>query len=84
MSADPPEDDLATRALIRHRREDAAMALPLLGLLLLVSPILGAMSGFGKILGIPAPVFYVFAVWLGLILLARRLARLLSATEPGP
>jgi hypothetical protein len=72
------DPDLAERALRRQKREDAALALPFLGVLLLVSPILNAVTGFHLLLGIPAPVFYIFFVWVFLIVLAARLARVLK------
>jgi hypothetical protein len=71
------DPDLAERALRRQKREDAALALPFFGVLLLVSPILNAIIGFERVLGIPAPAFYIFFVWVFLIVLAARLSRLL-------
>lgn len=72
------EPDLAERALRRQKREDAALVLPFLGVLLLVSPILNAVYGMDTLFGIPAVVFYIFGVWVVLIALAARLARLLK------
>ncbi|NNU79321.1 hypothetical protein HMH01_02615 [Halovulum dunhuangense] len=75
--------DLAERALERHKREDAAAFLPILGVLLLVSPVLNIVAGFPRILGIPAVYLYVFSVWAGLILCTLYLARRLYGTgEP--
>ena len=81
MIADKPETDepdLAERALRRQKREDAALVLPFLGVLLLVSPMLDAVYGIDRIFGIPAVVFYIFFAWVFLIALAARLARLLK------
>ncbi len=71
------EPDLAERALRRQKREDAALVLPFFGVLLFVSPILNAVLGLERLFGIPAPVFYIFAVWAFMIALSARLARLL-------
>ena len=76
MTRDPA--DLAERALHRRKREESAMAVPALGCLLLLSPLLNLFVGDGTIFGIPSAFAYVFAVWAGLILLTRGLARRLS------
>ncbi len=79
------ETDLAQRALDRRRREDSAVAVPALGVLLLVSPAVDIFAGKWFTLGVPATYIYVFAVWLGMILVTRTLARrLIAAEEPGP
>ncbi|MFQ5622756.1 MAG: hypothetical protein ACE5FS_05095 [Paracoccaceae bacterium] len=70
--------DLAERAFLRRRRQDAALILPLLGLVLLVSPVTAIFLRGGFVFGLPVAVVYVFGVWLFLILLARRMARLLT------
>lgn len=72
------EPDLAERALRRKKREDAALVLPFLGVLLLVSPILNLAYGLDQIFGIPSVVFYIFGAWVLLIALAARLASLLK------
>jgi len=78
------ETDLAQRALDRRRREDSAVAVPALGLLLLVSPVADIFAGKWFTWGLPATYIYVFAVWLGLILITRGLARrLIAAERPG-
>jgi hypothetical protein len=81
------EQPLARAALARRKLLDAAAALPLAGLALLVSPLLDVFAGDGRVLGLPAGAVYVFAVWFGLIALAARLARRLAAEgdagEPG-
>ena len=79
------ETDLAQRALDRRRREDSAIAIPALGVLLLVSPVANVFAGKWFTWGLPATYIYVFAVWLGLILITRRLARrLIDAAPAGP
>ncbi|MHA3979780.1 hypothetical protein ACW9UR_19055 [Halovulum sp. GXIMD14794] len=73
--------DLAERALIRRKREDAALAVPALGLLLLVSPVLNIFAGGGMILGLPAAYVWIFAVWTGLVLMTFGLARRIQAAD---
>ena len=73
--------DLAERAFRRRRRQDAALALPLLGVLLLGTPVLALFTKDILIFGAPLPFLYVFGVWFILILLARRMARVLSQDE---
>lgn len=77
------QPDIAERALARRRREDGAVALPLLGCLLLVSPLLDLFTHGETVMGLPAAYIYVFAVWLGLIVVAARLAFALVAAEDG-
>jgi hypothetical protein len=79
------ETDLAQRALDRRRREDAAIAVPALGVLLLVSPLANIFAGKWFTWGMPATYIHVFVVWLGLILITRSLARrLIAAERSGP
>ena len=73
--------DLAERAFRRRRRQDAALVLPLLGVLLLGTPVLALFTKDILIFGAPLPFLYVFGVWFILILLARRMARVLSQDE---
>lgn len=73
--------DLAERALIRRKREDAAVALPALGILLLASPLINIFVGARAIFGIPAPFLYIFLAWAGLIILAHRLAARLGGAD---
>lgn len=77
----PDDTDLAQRALDRRRREDSALAIPALGVLLMVSPVANIFSGAWTIWGISASYVYIFSVWLGLILVTRSLARRLIAGE---
>ncbi|MEO8204254.1 MAG: hypothetical protein ABI630_10340 [Betaproteobacteria bacterium] len=59
------------------RIRDAAVLLPVLGLVLLMPPVITLFVGNTFVMGVPLIVVYVFSVWLGLIaataLLARRL-----------
>jgi len=75
--------DLAQRALERRRRQDSAMFLPILGGFLLLSPLIWVFAGAGTILGLPAVFVYIFGSWLGLIILARQLARAIMRDDPG-
>ncbi|MBL4806199.1 MAG: hypothetical protein JKY31_02805 [Rhodobacteraceae bacterium] len=70
--------DLARRAYRRKKIRDAALLLPLLGAFLLASPIIMVFANDGKIFGLPLPFVYIFGVWLGLVLAARYMARLLT------
>ncbi|MEM9778300.1 MAG: hypothetical protein AAF813_00170 [Pseudomonadota bacterium] len=74
--------DLAHRAMIRRKREDAAFVLPLLGVVLLASPLLNVFIGLKTVFGLPAIYAYVFLVWAGLTLLTRTLARRLAPDVP--
>lgn len=71
----------SNRARPNRKTRDAALLLPVLGVLLLVSPMLAVFTGEGTVFGIPSPFIYVFGVWAGLILLARALAVRLHATR---
>lgn len=73
--------DLAERAFRRRRRQDAALVLPLLGVLLLATPVLALFTKEISIFGAPLPFLYVFGVWFILILLSRRMARKLDRDE---
>ncbi len=73
--------DLAERAFRESRKRDTAFVLPMLGLLLIVSPIVNIFAGITTVWGIPASVFYVFVVWLTLIGLTWRLSRRLLAED---
>jgi len=74
--------DLATRALKRRRRQDSATLLPVLGAFLLLSPFIRIFSSADTILGLPAAFVYIFGSWLGLIILARQLARAILRDDP--
>lgn len=59
---------------------DAAVALPLFGLFLLMPPIITLFAAGIDIEGIPLIAIYVFSVWAALIICAARLARRLDPT----
>ncbi len=78
------QSDLALRAHRRERRRDSAIALAVLGILLLCSPLLDIAAGPARLFGVPRAVVFVFTAWLGLIVFAMRMARILTrADEPG-
>jgi hypothetical protein len=81
MPADSPEaagQPLARAALARRRRRDAAVVLPLAGLLVFASPLLDLLAGAGRVFGIPAPALALFLAWFALIGLIARLAHPLA------
>lgn len=65
-----------------NRLRERALALPLLGLLLLSPPVLAMFGRAVYLAGIPLSYAYVFTVWLGLIALGAVLARRLPDGEP--
>lgn len=71
---------------MRHARlRDAAVALPLVGLFLLMPPMISAFVSHAQVGGVPLIVVYLFGVWLLLIacaaVLARRLPRPASRSD---
>ena len=71
---DPPTFSRA-RPVGSRKTRDAAALLPLMGLVLLCSPVMSLFTKTETILGLPSAVLYIFGVWLGLILLAVALSR---------
>lgn len=72
----PPKDD--TRRIKSRKSRDAAALLPLIGLLLLVTPLVATIPNDS---GIPGAFLYIFGVWAGLILLAALLSRRLNRDD---
>ncbi len=70
--------DLATSTTKKRKLRDSALLLPLFGAFLLVSPLVTMFTGTVSILGLPLIYVYIFGVWLGLVILARFLARRLD------
>ena len=69
------------------RVQDAAVVVPLAGLLLLMPPFMSLFAAPVSVLGIPLVVLYMFGVWAALVLLTWWLARRLAASvdsEPPP
>jgi len=68
---------------LRARKvREAALVLPFIGFLLLTPPFAKIFGIDSRILGVPTVVVYVFAIWLSLIVIARRLAAILSPDDP--
>lgn len=82
--ADQPSiGPLALEALDRRRRRDAALVLPIVGLVLFASPLLDIVAGWGSVMGLPAVVLYVFVAWFCLIALTVCLAGPLARDDAG-
>ncbi|MEM9814434.1 MAG: hypothetical protein AAF913_17395 [Pseudomonadota bacterium] len=79
MSA--PLSEGAEASWLRRRREDAAAALPAIGVLLLASPVVDAFAGLGVLGPVPFGFLYLFLAWAGLILLTARVSLRLSAED---
>lgn len=70
--------NLAISAARKRKLRDAALLLPVLGALLLVSPVITVFTAATTLFGLPLIYVYIFAVWLGLVLVARAMARRLD------
>lgn len=67
---------------LRHRKaRDRAVILPLIGFVLLMPPFAGAFDIDRTVLGVPASLLYLFAVWALLVAAGAALARRLRDTE---
>ena len=62
---------------------DAAVALPLFGVFLLMPPLITLFASGLDIHGVPLIVVYVFSVWIALIVCAALLAKRLDPTHTG-
>jgi hypothetical protein len=80
--APPPEPRPASDAFRGHRARDAALVLPLAGLVLVAPPVVNLFVADLSILGAPLIAVYLFAVWGALIFCARRLSRRLGEDDP--
>lgn len=73
--------------MTRQKARDAALLLPLLGLLLLMPPFVGLLQGVAGFAGIPAIALYIFIIWAAMIaagfLLSRRIGALQGFTATG-
>ncbi|MGH8746034.1 MAG: hypothetical protein ACREUK_06040 [Burkholderiales bacterium] len=63
------------------RARDAARALPLIGMFLLLPPVIGSFAAPVAVAGVPLVVLYLFSVWLALVLAAALLARALAPRD---
>ena len=75
--------DLAERAFRRRRRQDAALVLPIFGVVVFITPIFTIFTKDVLVFGAPLPFLFIFGFWFLLILLARRMSRLLSKGDEG-
>ena len=73
----------ADSGLRGRKLRDAAILMPVAGLVALMPPVAGIFALPGKVFGVPLPVAYVFVVWIMLILAARALGRRLGRTRRG-
>ncbi|KAB2876021.1 MAG: hypothetical protein HS106_01900 [Ideonella sp.] len=64
------------------RARDAAIVLPLLGLMLLMPPVIVLFAVPIRVAGVPLIVVYLFGVWLALVLGAALLGRALQPRTP--
>jgi len=76
MVPTPPEREARAR--------DAAIVLPLLGLVLLMPPLIVLFAVPISVAGVPLIVVYLFGVWLALVLGAALLGRVLQPRTPAP
>lgn len=65
----------------RQKLRDAALVLPVFGLVLFMPPFAGLFVGDGALAGVPAVVIYIFGAWAVLILLGVLLSRRLGRAE---
>lgn len=65
----------------RQKTREVAFVLPVVGVLLLLSPLVSLFKDAGSVFGIPMAVLYVFGVWVALIVVAVLLARRLKSSE---
>ena len=70
--------DLASDASRKRKLRDGALLLPIFGAFLLVSPLITVFTGVTTVFGLPLIFVYIFGVWLGLVLVARAMARRLD------
>ncbi len=80
--AEPPPDPRPTSDAFRgHRARDAAIVLPLAGLVLIAPPVINLFIADISIFGAPLIGVYLFTVWGLLILCAQRLSRRLREDD---
>ena len=70
--------DLATSATRQRKLRDGAMLLPIFGAFLLVSPLISMFTEPSSLFGLPPIFIYIFGVWIGLVIIARAMARRLD------
>jgi len=80
MAPEPPHTPPERAA----RARDAAVALPLVGLFLLLPPVITLFAVPGDVAGVPRIVVYLFGVWLALVAGAALLGRALGPRAHTP
>ncbi len=75
-SSDPPSFSVERQSFRRRRLVDAACALPLIGMILWLLPLLWYRSEVP--VSTSHALTYIFGIWVGLVLVAARLVRLLT------
>ena len=72
------QPDLASDAARKRKLHDGALLLPVFGAFLLISPLITVFTGATTLFGLPLIFVYIYGVWLGLVLIARAMARRLD------
>ena len=78
-----PATPRADRAIRARKLRDAAILLPLGGLVLIMPPLASVFALPVRVAGVPLVVAYIFVVWALLIVAARLIGRRLGRTERG-
>ncbi|MGE4611084.1 MAG: hypothetical protein AAED33_06785 [Paracoccaceae bacterium] len=80
---DKRSPDLAERAFRRRRRHDAALVLPIFGVVIFITPIFTIFTKDVLIFGAPLPFLFIFGFWFLLILMALYMSRRLTKGDEG-
>ncbi len=72
---------LDKEAFKNRRRMDAALAIPVFAIFLLMSPFISVFKWDIHIFGAPLTVIYTFGSWLGLVLVTRQISRTLPESR---
>ena len=78
-----PARPRADRAMRARKLRDAAILLPLAGLVLIMPPVASVFALPARLGGVPLVVAYIFIVWAALIVAARVIGRRLGRDERG-
>ena len=79
-----PQGDERPRFLRRRRAEAVSALLPVAAFLALMPPFVRIFAHDGRIFGAPSALVFLLALWLGLVIGTRILARRLMRRDPGP
>mgnify|MGYP000020278090 CR=1 FL=1 len=77
------QDQKAARDQTGRKSREAAILLPLLGLLLITPPFVEIFAADVTLFGVPLLAAYLFAIWAGMIICAFLLSRTLSRHADG-